>query len=1094
MKSLKPTAVFALSLLPVFTGLARGATQFDYSRLPLAFEPLPGATQYIARGAGFSVAVRPDGASIRIGKGSGKTTNIRFAGAAAQASANPSDRLPGTVNYFSGSDPHRWRTNVPTYGKVDFAGVYPGVDVTYYGTGSQLEYDFRVQPGSDPSSIHLVFDGPGRPAISSEGDLVVGDVRQHRPAAYQLSVTGRVPVDCRYVIRTRGEVSLALGAYDRRRPVVIDPLLSYSSFLGGSVNDGVTSVKLDAAGNIYMAGFTSSANFPVHSAVQSSYAGVNSPLMQGQFGDAFVAKMSPTGKSLIYATYLGGAGDDFATGLAIDSTGNAYVTGNTQSSNFPTSAGTLQKAYKGIAASDINGFYNPGDGFVAKLDPSGSKLVYSTYLGGSLNDLALGIAVDTAGNAVVVGATNSTDFPTTAGSLYPQFRGNNNFGPFVAGDGFISILNAAGTALNYSTFFGGSGSDGISSVAMDAQNNIYVTGLTLSSDFPVTTGAAQILFHGKPVTNNGFTSTPGDAFVSKLSSKGTLVYSTYLGGAKTDAAAAIAVDAAGAAYVTGATLSADFPATSGAPQSSYKGSGAVGTIGDAYGGDAFVTKLSPDGTAFLYSTYLGGAGDEAGLGIAVDAAGNAFVTGFTLSSDFPKTSNAVQGSNAGFGGQGLAPNPSQGFDTERVRNTGDAFLTELSSSGALVYSSFFGGSKDDAGLAIALDASGNPYIAGNTMSASLPGSSAGAQAAFGGSGQQWPRGDGFLAKFDFGGKVAPAPAHLDVVSGFVGTGAPLAALSTPFVVDVTDATGVALPNVAVSFSATGATVNPSSAMTDAQGHASTVVTLGATAGSGSVTATVTGLPPVTASLAIGATATGPVVKGVVNGASFQPSISPGSWITVYIDQTVPAAATAYQAPLPVTLAGFRILVNGTAIPLYAVAPLSPSGTQLNAQLPYETVVGTAQLAVELGGQQSAAFPITVQTVAPGIFLFGDNRAVVQNVAPDGSLTVNTADNPVPAGDYIIAYLTGQGPLDNPVATGGLASGSPLSKATLTYSATLNGSPTPVAFLGMTPGQIALAQANVQIPRDTQPGPYTLVIQIGSASSNAPTITVTNPRP
>jgi uncharacterized protein (TIGR03437 family) len=1061
--------------------------------LPLAFEPDPSGA-YNARGAGLGVSVRPAGASIRAGKA---TIQMRFTGANPDARPQPLDRLPGSVSYFIGSDPSKWRAGLPTFGRIEYHAVYPGIDVAYYGNGAQLEYDFQLAPGADSRAIRLQFDGATRPAILAGGVLAVGGLRQHRPVAYQTIAGKRVEVECGYVLRARGEVGLRLGSYDRSQPLIIDPVLSYASYLGGSVNEAVTSVKVDSAGNIYMAGFTSSIAFPTRGAAQANYAGNNSPLLQVQFGDAFVAKLNPSGTALLYATYLGGSGDDFASSIAIDAAGNAYVAGNTQSSNFPTTLGAPQRTYKGF--SDDNGFYDPGDGWVAKLNAAGNQILYSTYLGGTLNDFAAGIAVDSNGNAVVVGATTSSDFPTTTGALYTQYRGANNaqpnFGPSIAGDGFITILNSAGTAYLHSTYFGGSGRDGISAVALDAQNNIYVTGITLSSNFPVTPGAAQGTFKGVAQNVDGANLVPGDAFVSKLTSGGALVYSTYVGGARQDAGMSIAVDAAGSAYVAGGTLSTDFPVTSGAAQSGFKGTGAVGQVGEAYGGDAFVTKVNSAGTAFVYSTYLGGAGDEAALAMAVDGAGDALVTGFTLSKDFPTSADALQKTNAGFGGQGLAPYPAFGFDSERVRNTGDAFLTKLSPAGAISYSSFYGGSRDDLALAIAVDAAGNPYVAGNTLSPSLAGVSAGsAQASFGGAGAQFPRGDGFVAKFDFGGVLAPTPARINVVSGFSGTGTVSTMLATPFTVEVLDAAGAPVPGITVTFSAVNATATPASATTNAQGRASTTVTLGATAGTGSVSASVAGLTAATGTLTITpAAASGPVVKAVVNGASYLKTVAPGSWISVYVDVTASALSQA-SGTLPTILGGFRVLAGTRAMPLLAIIPLSPSGTQINAQLPYEVAPGNVGITVEQNGVASAAFPATVQASAPGIFLFGDNRAVAQNLAPNGSVSVNTADNPIPAGDYIILYLTGQGPLDNAVATGAAASGSPLSVPTLPYSATLGDTAIPIAFLGMTPGNIALAQANIQIPRNTPPGTYTLSVKIGEAVSNAPVITVTNPRP
>jgi uncharacterized protein (TIGR03437 family) len=428
-----------------------------------------------------------------------------------------------------------------------------------------------------------------------------------------------------------------------------------------------------------------------------------------------------------------------------------------------------------------------------------------------------------------------------------------------------------------------------------------------------------------------------------------------------------------------------------------------------------------------------------------------------------------------------------------VRNSGDAFLVKLSGAGALTYSSFFGGKNDDAGLGIAVDAAGNAYVAGNTLSTTLATSAGAVQQSYGGAGAAFPRGDGFVVKFSFGGTVASPPARVSVLAGFPSSGTAGATLAPLFAVEVVDAHGAKLAGIDVAFSATGATVNPASAATDAQGRASTLVTLGATAGTAVITATVAGIPAATANVTIGVATAAPVVKAIVNGASFLSTVAPGSWITVYIDQTAPVISAAAAVPLPAILGGYRILVNGAPIPLLNVYPLQP-GTQMNAQLPYEIPVGSAQVAVEANGIASSPFLFAVQAGAPGIFVFGDNRAVAQNVQPDGSLILNTATAPVPAGDYIIAYLTGQGALDNPVPTGNIASGTKLSIPLLPYSATLGGKPVAVAFLGMTPGQISLAQANILIPADTPPGTYPLVITIGTAQSNGPQISVTTKRP
>ena len=529
------------------TLLLAARPEADLTKLPLAFEPNRGQAdareQYLARGAGYTIALRPGGAAIATRQ---DTVQLQFVGAKGLSRPVSEQPLTGKVNYLLGRDRKKWHTDVPTFGAVRYPNVYAGVDVLFYGQQGRLEFDFQVKPGANPGAIRIRLDGAERPRVDAAGDLVAGSLRQHKPVAYQVAAAGRVPVECSYRILRDGEVGLAIGAYDRGRELIIDPVLSYATYVGGSVNDVVMGMKADQAGNLYIAGATTSANFPMRGAAQGTYAGTNSQLLQMQFGDAFVAKLNPSGSALVYSTYLGGSGDDLAMALAIDAAGNAYVAGATQSANFPTTANAPQKTYQGFTANDNNGFYNSGDGFVAKLNPSGNALVYSTYLGGSLNDIALGIAVDANGNAAVVGGTESSNFPTTPNALATQFRGNSNGTDTAAGDAFLTVLNAAGTGYVFSTFLGGSGTDAARGVAIDGQNNIYVTGYTASGNFPTTAGAFQTTFQnaggslgGNPLVH---------AFVSKFSPQGALTYSTLLGGESSDQAAALAVDAAGAVY------------------------------------------------------------------------------------------------------------------------------------------------------------------------------------------------------------------------------------------------------------------------------------------------------------------------------------------------------------------------------------------------------------------------------------------------------------------------------------------------------------------------------------------------------------------
>ena len=579
--------------------------------------------------------------------------------------------LPGKVNYFRGNDPRKWRTGIPTYAKVRYRGVYAGVDVVYYGAQRQLEYDFVVAPGADPTRIRLAVTGAEALGVDGAGDLLLktatGALRLHKPLIYQGMGSARREVDGGYVVIGKDRVGFRVAAYDAGKPLVIDPVLSYSTYLGGGLADiGYYGIAVDSAGNAYVTGSTVSSNFPTANPLQPTLNGSN---------DAFVAKLNATGSALVYATYLGGSDYDAGYGIAVDSAGNAYVTGITYSSNFPT-ANPLQPTLNGS-----------NDAFVAKLNATGSALVYATYLGGSdvyscdeygcyaEGDFGKGIAVDSAGNAYVTGTTTSFDFPT-ANALRPWFSGYIR-------DAFVAKLNATGSALVYATYLGGSGDDTGQGIAVDSAGNAYVTGGTTSFDFPTAHPLQPRL--GGFITN---------AFVAKIDAAGTeLVYSTYLGGSQPcgyylygDLGFGIAVDSAGNAYVAGVASSLDFP-TVNAFQPRLRGCR-----------DAFVAKLNAVGSALVYSTYLGGSGDDASEGIAVDSAGNAYVTGSTRSSDFPLV-NAMR----------------------LWSGSSDAFVAKLNATGtALVYSTYMGGSADDMGLGIAVDGAGNTYVTGFTDSSNFP--------------------------------------------------------------------------------------------------------------------------------------------------------------------------------------------------------------------------------------------------------------------------------------------------------------------------------------------------------------------------------------
>ncbi len=671
--------------------------QESYGKLPLSFIENQGqsddAVKFLERGHGHSVFFTPDGVVFAFQKAKkddkeagAPVMKLAPLGMNKDVHVMPEDRQQGIVNYFIGNDPAKWRTSIPTYGAVLYKEAYPGVDIKFYGNNRQIEYDIIVKPGVDPSQVNFRYSGVANAIVNAAGDLAITladgrELMQKKPLIYQETDGKRLPLEGGFVIETTksasalvnpdivseeaareeitqqpGSIEFTCGfkiaSYDSSKKLIIDPVLVYSTYLGGSGGDSAAAIAVDSSGNAYVTGYTESSDFPVVNPIYPNLRGLS---------NAFITKINSSGTALIYSTYLGGSGGqsggDSGAAIAVDSSGNAYVTGITYSTDFPV---------KTPLYPNLRGSHNA---FVTKINASGTALVYSTYLGGSNYDDGCGIAVDGTGNAYVTGSTWSSDFPAQ-NPLYPNLRS-------YYGNAFITKINSSGTALIYSTYLGGSYGDYGYAIAVDGSGNAYVTGETVSSDFPVE----------NPLFPNlqGYS----DAFVTKINSSGTaLVYSTYLGGSSgNDSGFAIAVDASGNACVTGYTSSSDFP---------VKNPLSPNLQGHS---DAFVTKINSSGTALVYSTYLGGSGDEAGRAIAVDSSGNAYVTGYTSSSDFPVVNP-------------IYPN---------LREANNAFVTKMNASGtALVYSTYLGGSVYDVGQAIAVGGMGNAYVTGYTFSSDFP--------------------------------------------------------------------------------------------------------------------------------------------------------------------------------------------------------------------------------------------------------------------------------------------------------------------------------------------------------------------------------------
>jgi len=696
---------------------ARAKVLEHYGRLPISFEPNEGQVdsevKFLSRGQGYSLFLTSDEAVLVLPDGGRKAASraeptsavvrMQLLGANREPVVAGNEPLPGKSNYLIGRDPSKWHTDIANYANVRYSSVYPGIDLVYYGSQGQLEYDFVVAPGADPHAIQLNLAGADRVRVDRKtGDLVLNagshEVRFRKPVVYEAAAEeagkSKLAIDGRFQLK-HNRVSFELGRYDRRKALVIDPSLTYSTFLGGDNTDTGYSIAVNSTGNAYIAGYTMSSDFPVKG---------GHPYNGG--GDSFVTELNSTGSALVYSTMIGGAAEDLATGIALDGQGFAYVVGYTESSDFPVTTG----AYQGTCHSCPTNF----DGFVYKLNRNGSGLNFGTYLGGTTDGTPAtqpyALAIDAAFNVYVTGLTGATDFPTTTGVLQPIYGGGTS-------DGFVTELNSTGTGLVWSSFLGGTGTDKTAAITLDVSDDVYLTGETASTDFPTTTGAFQQAFGGGA----------DDAFVTEINNLGTaLVYSSYLGGLGIDLGSGLVVDGSGNTYVVGTTLSADFPVTTGAFQTTCNGC----STGFS---DAFVVKVGYLGQSLVYSTYLGGTGTDSGVGITLNSFGNVFVTGSTASTDFPVTTGAFQ--------------TKCGTDGNCNNGKSDAFVTGLNPKGsALTYSTYLGGDNIDQGLSITLDSSGYGYLTGSAGSPDFPVTSGAYQTSCGTDGQCNKRTDVFITK------------------------------------------------------------------------------------------------------------------------------------------------------------------------------------------------------------------------------------------------------------------------------------------------------------------------------------------------------------
>lgn len=1100
------------------------AVSASYGNLPIAFELNQGQTdarvKFFARGQGYGLylnaaeavldlhrgadgsALSPQKAKARAGaamagapEAQGESTHaavrmsLRDANAAAPATGL--DPQPGVSNYLIGNDPKKWHTKIQHYGKVRYAGVYPGVDLVFYGNQQQLEYDFIVAPGADPAAIKLDFDGVDKLSIDAEGNLVLattgGKVVQHKPVIYQTIEGQRKQIDGGYVVRGN-QAAFQIAAYDKSQALTIDPTLAYSTYFGDAGPNSAYAIAVDASGAMYLAGTTSSLVYPTTTGAYEPKPnlGTTNPA-----SDGFVTKINADGKSVGYSTYLGGSGSDAIFRIAVDEQGHAYVAGGTGSADFPTISGGVQRNFGGAGENSITTL--SGDAFVSELAVDGESLKFSTFLGGSGDDLAFGLALDSSGNVYVAGETTSSDFITTPGAYQPlpvNKLTTSSASPTSATNAFVVKLSPDASQRLYSTFIGVDAKQGAYNLAVDAAGNAYIVGFTTSVHFPTTTGVFQ------PAAGHPDGSIYSNGFVFKLNPTGSArVYSTYLGN-YSEAINSIALDAGGNAYVAGWSQSPNFPTTPGAYQTTHP----EWTVETS----AFVTKINAAATALIYSTYVHGMGNAsdsfyAGSGgggtvgnpagsniVSVDINGNAYLVGSIGGSCCdPKLSVTPDAYQSKYGG------------------SDDAFVAELNPAGSqLIYATYLGGSGWDDPFGAVLTPNGKLYIAGATGSTDFPtvnayqSKSPGTVTNYG----SW----NFVSQLVF--PVATGYAVGGTVSGLAGSG---------LVLSLNGSQTLALnADGSFAFPTALADGSPYTVTVSSQPTASPAQTCTASHGSGSIAeANVTNIAVTCAAIAsnytVGGTVIGLAGSGLVlslnNGVQTLPVSANGSFTfpTALANGSAYAVSVATQPGAPAqscsisngsgTVAGANVtnvsVVCSTNSPSYIVTPstgangsISPAAAQTVASGTTATFTVTpnngyrASVGGSCGGNLTGVTYTTNAVTA--------DCSVIASFAPialvSTTTTLTATPNPVQVGQplTLIATVTTNavtnGLVKRAVAAGAAAAAAPT--GTVTFK---NGSST-VGAAQLAGG----GMATLTIPNLT-PGTYSFtVLYSGDANDSA----------
>jgi len=1028
--------------------------------LPLMFEPNQGQAHPNVQFLSSSIYLGAGQASIRADdKG---PVVMRLIGARKNARAEGLDLQPGITSYFIGRDPRKWHAGVPHYAKVRYRDIYPGIDIVYYGNAKgRLEYDFVVSPGADPSLIQIAYNRPVHREAS--GDLQVAGVTQKRPLVFQ----GAQQIACNYQTTASGSVRLNLAEYDHRRELVIDPVLEYSTYLGGPAFEVGTGIQVDAQGNMYIAIFAQAPASPSLNPFQQA---------SGLSYAAFVVKFAPDGQSILYYAYVGGSGNTAPNSIAIDSSGNSYLTGQTEAPDLPV---------KNAAQPEFGGGLD--DAFVAKISSDGLSILYCTYLGGSKDDFGNAIAVDGSGRAYIGGITySSSDFPIV-NALQPHSSGT---------PGFLTRLSADGKTFDFSTFYGESGDNSIVGLALDSAGYIYLTGFANAADFPV---------------KNPFQSS-GGGFVAKLTPNAdSIVYSSFLGDQNTQGWG-IAVDASGAVFVSG-TAGAQF-VTKNAFQASYGGG--------EY--DLFLAKVSPDGSTLEFATFLGGSAiDYQNQNpLALDASGNVYITGWTFSGDFP-LQNSLRSSTAA------------GQDA-------DAIVAEFSSTGALVYSTVFGGHGDNRGGGITVGGTGVVYVTGSTSAPDFPLKNP-FQSKYGGDGDATifelapsvvvtpslnVSPSTLQFSYELGGSV-PEAQTISVSSNPPGVSFTPSSSATWLIVAGTVQTTPA--TLAISIDPTGLSAGPYSGSIQLDSHTSVQVSLTVQ----NAAATLSSLSPSFVPVGSGSTTITISGSGFLNGATVLlngqaltagVTVADSSTISILVNQAnfTNAGELTVVVQNPLSAASNSLTIDvGTPAPLFtaasvvnaasyaggAVAPGeivtvfgSNFGTMANTQVTFDylpatvvyvtsmqlaatvpySVEGAMQTSLIVNANGIASAPVTLEVTqsSPAIFT-SDASGKGQAAALNQDYSINGPGHPAAIGSVVMLYGTGGGALTN----------DSLPRLTLPVSATVGGVSAHVEYAGIAPGLVQGAmQINVEIPSTVAPGPSVPVsVTVGVSTSNTVTVAV-----